>query len=332
MCTTFRMRAEDDSIVVGRTMEFGADLGWEILAIGRGAEFTGTAPDGPGRTWTADHSLVGVGALGRNSATDGINDAGLYAGLLYLPGFAEYEDHTGVEASDLISADEVASLVLATSATVDEAVAAIESVVVWNRLEDALGGSILPIHLILHDRSGAAAVIEWVGGERTVHINELGVATNAPPFEWHLLNRRNFVNLSATNVPPLEIEGHQIRGLGEGTGLLGLPGDWTPPSRFVRATALTAAAHPGADADAAMLNALHIVNSFDIPKGLIRGGPFEDFTCWSTVCDLAGGRYAIRAYDDPSPRLVEIAGLELTDGEVRHMAMPADARILPYAA
>ena len=175
MCTTFRLRARDDAVIVGRTMEFAADLGWRLLVVPRGTAFTGTAPDGAaGRAWTAQHGFVGVGALGRLAATDGINEAGLYAGLLYLPGYADYQDAAGVAASDLVSPDEVASLVLAGAATVAEAVAIIESVTVWNRLEEVLG-STLPIHLVLHDRSGAAAVIEWVGGQRTVYDNPVGV-------------------------------------------------------------------------------------------------------------------------------------------------------------
>jgi choloylglycine hydrolase len=332
MCTTFRLKTRDADVIVGRTMEFAADLGWRLLVVPRGTELTGTAPDGPGRRFTAKHGFTGVGALGRLSATDGLNEAGLYAGLLYLPGYARYEDHTGVAPGDLVSADEVASLVLAQAATVAEAIALVEGVTVWNRVEDVLG-AILPIHLVLHDRTGAAAVIEWVDGVRRVYDNPVGVCTNAPPFDWHLANLRNYVNLSVTNVPPLDLgDGVLVHPVGEGSGLLGLPGDWTPPSRFIRATALSHAATEIADADAGVASTLHILNAFDIPKGVVRDrANAGDFTAWSSVADLARGRYVLRTYDDPTPRLVELSALGLDRaGAPQQLPMPATPEILPF--
>jgi choloylglycine hydrolase len=311
-------------------MEFAQDLGWRLLVAPRGTEFAGTAPDGPGRVWSARHGFVGVGALGRSSATDGVNEAGLYAGLLYLPGFAAYQSEDGVPAGDLVSADELASLVLAGAGSVREAVQLVSEVVVWNRVEPVLG-DILPIHLVLHDADGDAAVVEWVGGERRVHDNPLGVCTNAPPFDWHVTNLRNYVNLSATNVAPLELDGVEIKGLGEGTGLLGLPGDWTPPSRFIRATAIAQATLPVPDGDAGMLAALHVVNAFDIPRGLVRGANGGDYTQWSTVVDLTGRRYALRSYDDPTPRVLALGELALdAGGELRSLPLPSDRAFAPF--
>ena len=323
MCTTFRVRTTSGETVIGRTMEFAHDLGWRLLVVPRGSGFTGTAPGGVGRTWSARHGFVAVGALGRASATDGVNEAGLYAGLLYLPGFSSYQSHDGARDSDLVSADEIASLVLAGAGSVSEAITLVSEVVVWNRVEELLG-DVLPIHLVLYDASGDAAVVEWVGGERRTHDNPLGVCTNAPPFDWHVINLRNYVNLSATNVAPMDLDGVEIRGLGEGTGLLGLPGDWTPPSRFVRAAAIAHATQPVDGADAGMLAALHVVNAFDIPRGLVRGSGGGDFTQWSTVIDLAGPRYALRTYGDPTPRLLALDELDLdAGGEIRTLPLPS---------
>ena len=89
----------------------------------------------------------------------------------------------------------------------------------------------------LMSRTGAAAVVEWVEGVRNVHENHIGVATNSPPFDWHMINLRNYVNQTAMDVPTLSLSGETVAPLGQGTGMLGLPGDFTPPSRFVRAAA-----------------------------------------------------------------------------------------------
>jgi choloylglycine hydrolase len=324
MCTTFRLGTTSEEVIIGRTMEFALDLGWRLLIVPRGASFTGTGPAGAGRSWSARYGFVGVGALGRSSATDGVNEAGLYAGLLYLPGYASYQSVAGVSAHDIVSPDELASLALGTAATVTEAIEAVSDLVVFNRVEELLG-DVLPIHLVLYDAGGAAAVVEWVNGERRIHDNPLGVCTNAPPFDWHMTNLRNYVNLSATNVPPMDLDGVEIEGLGEGTGLLGLPGDWTPPSRFIRATSVSHAVLPAEGSDAGLLAALHVVNAFDIPKGVVRSPHGDDFTVWSSVSDLTNRRYVLRTYDDPTPRILHLEDLGLADeGAIRTAPLPSD--------
>ncbi len=125
------------------------------------------------------------------------------------------------------------------------------------------------------------------------------------------------------------MDGVSIKGLGEGTGLLGLPGDWTPPSRFVRATAIAHATLPVESTDAAMLAALHIVNAFDIPKGVVRSPEGGDFTAWSSVIDLAGRRYVLRTYDDPTPRILALDDLDLSPGASMQSApLPSDPGFL----
>lgn len=326
MCTNLQLTAQDGSVIVGRSMEFAADLGWRLLISPRGSDYVGTAPDGPGHAWTATHGFVGVSALGRPVVTDGINEAGLFAGVLYLPGLAGYEDASDVDAAALVSADELTSLVLGVAATVDEAVAAVTDVVVWNRVEEALGG-ILPVHLAVHDRTGAMAVIEWIDGVRRVHRSAVKVCTNNPSYDWHETNLRNYVNLSVNNSGPREINGETFTPLAQGSGLLGLPGDWTSPSRFVRATALAAGVLPPADATTAMTTALHMMNTFDIPLGMVRDTApgADESTQWVSIANLTEPTYLVRTYVDPTPRQVRLADIDLAVGNpIRTVALPAD--------
>ena len=74
-------------------------------------------------------------------------------------------------------------------------------------------------------------------GKLKVYDNPLGVLTNSPTFDWHLTNIRNYVKISAVDAGPLKIAGMTFAPLGQGSGLLGIPGDPTPPSRFIRALA-----------------------------------------------------------------------------------------------
>ena len=97
----------------------------------------------------------------------------------------------------------------------------------------------------------------------------------------------NYENFTATNVPQLGLGGIALAQLGQGSGLRGLPGDFTPPSRFVRAVAFTQSAIPSNTAAEAVLQAFHILNNFDIPYGAVR--------------DEEGGRCTPRPPLGPAP-------------------------------
>jgi choloylglycine hydrolase len=347
MCTTLRITASDATVLVGRTMEYSLPVNWEWRAVPRGVRQASTGPTGPGLEWVGTYGYVGIGngettSFGQTipaqaGVPDGVNQAGLYAGLLYLPSFAEYQDPQGAAADHLLAPLDVASYVLATCATVAEAVAALASVVVWPAAIPIIG--VPPLHLIVHDRTGAAAVVEWVGGVRQVHDNPIGVATNSPPFDWHLTNLRNYVNQTAMDVPALALGSESLAPLGQGTGMLGLPGDFTPPSRFVRAVAFSAAARAPETATDGVRTVMHLLSSFDITKGVIRDAVPEgltakeafglgDYTSFSSVAELnATPAYTVRTYEDASQRRLALGDVDLSAGPTRSLPMTASGPI-----
>ena len=96
--------------------------------------------------------------------------------------------------------------------------------------------------------------------------------TNSPAYDWHLLNLRNYANLTPQAARPHAIDGVSLAPFGAGSGMLGLPGDFTPPSRFVRAVAFVNTMVHAKDAADAVNAASVMLNNFDIPKGLVREG------------------------------------------------------------
>ena len=159
---------------------------------------------------------------------------------------------------------------LGTCADVKEAVGAAAAVRVGAVIQKNMG-FVPPCHYIVHDAAGQCVVLEYIDGELKVHDDPLGVVTNSPTFDWHVTNLRNYVNLSVTNVPPVELAGIKFLGLGQGSGMLGLPGDFTPPSRFVRAVAFSRRPCPWQRPAKASCKRSIILNQFDIPKGAARG-------------------------------------------------------------
>ena len=79
-----------------------------------------------------------------------------------------------------------------------------------------------------------ALVLEIVDGQAHFYENRLGVLTNSPGFEWQMTNLCNYVNLHGGSAPGQSLDSVALAPFGAGSGMLGLPGDVTPPSRFVR--------------------------------------------------------------------------------------------------
>ena len=97
---------------------------------------------------------------------------------------------------------------------------------------------------------------------------------------------------------------------GSGTGLKGMPGDFTPPSRFVRAAIYGQSAAPNDTAEYAVVSLFHILNQFDIPKGSVQssavGGTVDEITEWTSVADLKNLRWYFRTFGDQSIRMIDL--------------------------
>jgi len=329
MCTSLRLRADDGSICVGRTMEFPDMLGAKLTVLPVGHEGVGSAPGGVGRRWISTHGVVGMDVMGdTGSLTDGMNTAGVYAGLLYMPGFCDYQDPDRADPADCLAPADLVAYVLGTAGTVAEAMDATGSAVVWSQSIEAIGG-VAPLHLVLHDASGASAVVEWRNGQQEHTHNPIGVTTNSPYLDWHLDNlRARLPGLVPDNPIGPVISGHHLEPLGQGQGFSGLPGDSSGPSRFVRAAFYVANASPSADAVALEQSVLHIMNNFDIPDGIVRGfgvggRPQCDTTTWTSIASLTERRYVVRTQGGPLPYVVDLGQTDFDSG-VRQRDIPLD--------
>jgi choloylglycine hydrolase len=325
-CTGIRLVAKDGGVVAARTLEFGLDLHSNVLVVPAGTALTGTLPDGgKGISYTTKYGFLGANAEGMNVILDGLNDHGLYVGLFYFPDYASYPDATKDNAAHAMAPYEYANWLLGNFATIDEVKANFNKVALVPVALDAMK-QVPPVHFVVFDRSGKSAVIEPLDKTLKIFDNPLGVVTNSPNFEWHMTNLRNYVNLTATNVPPLGLGGITLAQFGQGSGLRGLPGDFTPPSRFVRAVAFSQSAIPSDTAEQAVLQAFHILNNFDIPYGAVRdtqGGQMHaEYTTWTSASDLKNLRWYFRTYGDQSIHSVDLTKtLAAAQGKIKLIKM-----------
>jgi choloylglycine hydrolase len=335
-CTGIVLVAADGDVIRARTMEFGLDLQSQVLMVPRGYQRTGTTPDGkPGRVWTAKYASVGLNGAGVPDLFDGVNEKGLGFGMFYFPTSAGYMPYAAADAGNIIAPWELGSYLLSSFASVDEVKANIGNIVVPS-VVFASWGFAPEAHYIVSDASGKSIVIEYVGGKLNVHDNPLGVITNTPAFDWHMTNLRNYVNISMVGAPPLVLGGVKIQPTGMGSGMLGLPGDFTPPSRFVRAVAFTQSLIQPKTGGAAVLEAFHVLNNFDIPKGSARDGAKDehgnivaDYTLWTAVSDLSTRRLYFRTYQNSQIRVVDLMKLPIDGKDVIKISIDGDEVIQP---
>ena len=294
-CTGIMLKAKDKTVVYGRTMEWGAfDLNSRVAIVPRGYSFTGQTPDGfNGRQWKAKYGFVAIDILEKDIFGDAMNEEGLGVGAFYQPGFASYMKYDKTKAADTISAVDLGAYLLGNFATVDEVAEGIKQIRVVGLVLKEIGIEV-PLHWMVVDKTGKSIVIEYLKGELQIFENPLGVITNSPEYHWHMTNLRNHVNLSAVALPAMKLEDIDFHPLGAGSGMIGLPGDYTPPSRFVRAVAWTQTARPTETSTETIYELLRILDNFNLPLGSAEGSGqakkmlegMRSSTIWTSAWDL----------------------------------------------
>jgi choloylglycine hydrolase len=334
-CTGIFLRNADGTFVHGRTVEFGVQLDMDFAVVPRGYNFIGQTPLGDGKKWTSKYGAVGVIVFNNFGIMDGLNERGLAVGAFYFPTMAEYAKTTPANQEKSMSAVDFSNWILTSFATVDEVRKAVEGgeAVVAPTVLPGWGPQVQPFHWIVFDKSGKSLVIEPLGGKLVLTDNPLGTLTNSPSFDWHLTNLRNYIALNPRGVPPVTIDGTTFAAFGMGSGMFGLPGDFTPPSRFVRAAAFSTTAIPAKTAQTGVFKAFHILNNFDIPVGAARqsskGGPAEvDQTLFTAVRDPQSLRMYYKTYDDQTLRVVDLTKFDLDAKTVKKLSTKGDQLVI----
>ena len=333
-CTGIRLIASNGEVVYGRTVEWGAfDLLTRIGIFPRNFKFTGQTPEGlNGKNWTAKYGVVGLDGLLKDLLlTDAMNEKGLAVGLFYHPGFAEYPEFDPAKASNTISAEDVPIFILSQCATIKDVRDLISAVRVVPVVEETLGIPI-PAHWMVTDASGESIVIEFTDKKVKIHENPLGVITNSPNYDWHMTNLRNYVNLSQVAIPKTKIGELDFAPLGAGSGMIGLPGDFTPPSRFIRATAFTQTARPIENSKEAVYETLRILDNFNLPLGSAEGSTgksdllkgMRSSTIWTCVWDLKGKVLYYHTQHNRRLRKLSVSDIDFTFVSDKPIHLPLD--------
>ncbi|RKH61343.1 linear amide C-N hydrolase [Corallococcus llansteffanensis] len=339
MCTDFLITGTDSRVstsfaVNGRSMEFGRDLNSQLMVHAAGEGFKSKAPDNqPGLAWKSTYGFIGLTALSDAVLVDGMNTQGLSVGALWLPG-ATYPKVS--QPSQALALVDFVTWALGTCGSVADVKTALTngSVQVW---EGDLLAKLLPLHFPVHDAAGNSIVVEFTDGKLNIYENPVGVCTNNPPFPQQLENLGNYANLSPWDAKPTELGTQKFSPSGHGSGMRGLPGDSTPPARFVRAAYLKQYAQPVSNSTDATTLAFHLLNTVDIPLGTSRGTDklgkdTVDYTQWAVVKDLTTLTLSVRFYGNPLVYSVSLNTLDFSGAAGKPFPVPASPNSIDLTA
>lgn len=321
-CTEFRLQAKDNTIMITRTMEYGPKLNSNIRSSNRDREFVLTTPNGkPAMSWKAKYGYVFMDGFDLDVAVDGVNERGLSFGALYLSGLTSYQVVPKNYNRKSLSYVHIGDWILSNFSTVAEVKAALQKIYVYGEPIPVLDHLIIPLHFSVYDNLGNGLVIEYINGQLNLHENKIGVLTNSPSYSWHLENLKNYSHLSPFNPEPFQLNGVMLFPDGFGFGMIGLPGDHTPPSRFVKTATILRFITVPMDADQTLNIASHIINNMDIPKGIIREKNTPDHlmgvTQWTVHKDLSHNILYFHTYEDLRLYSIDIKKLDFSKNASR---------------
>ncbi len=236
---------------------------------------------------------------------DATNEKGLSIAALNFPQNADYKPFR--EGKDNITPFELMPWILGQCATVSEVEKLLERINILNMdFSDELPLS--PLHWIISDK-GRSITLESVNEGIKVYDNSVGVLTNNPTFDYQLFNLNNYMSL--TNDAPQNTfaldNNLQLKTYSRGMGAMGLPGDFSSVSRFVRATFVKMNSVSIGSENESVSQFFHILQSVAMPRGCVKVGE-ENYaiTIYSSCCNTDRGIYYYTTYNNNQINAVDM--------------------------
>lgn len=155
-----------------------------------------------------------------------------------------------------------------------------------------------PLHWIISDRESSVTV-ESVETGLKIYDNPVGVLTNNPTFDYHMINLSNYMGLTRTNPDNRFANGLKLMPYSRGMGAIGMPGDLSSASRFVRAVFTRMNSVSGESEKESVSQFFHILGAVEMQKGCVElePGVFE-FTSYTSCCNTDKGIYYYKTYEN----------------------------------
>ncbi len=243
------------------------------------------------------YAIIGMAFVAGNYPLyyDAINEKGLGMAGLNFPTNADYKEEK--EDKDNIAPFEFIPWILSQCANLDEAKELLSKINIANiNFSDELPAS--PLHWIIADKNSSITV-ESVKDGLKIYDNPVGVLTNNPTFDIHLFNLNNYMGLSIEQPENNFSKKLNLDTYSRGMGGLGLPGDLSSASRFVKATFTKMNSLSGISESESISQFFHILGSVEQQRGLVHMGEDKyEITIYSSCCNMDKGIYYYTTYEN----------------------------------
>ncbi len=299
MCTAITYQTTEHYF--GRNLDYDHSYGGEVVVLPRNYPLHYRAAAGSDR----HYAIIGTALVQNNYPLffDATNEKGLsMAGLNFVGNAFYFQPRDGVEN---IAPFELIPWILSQCSSVNEA----RKLLGQMQLIDVPFSQEFPnaqLHWMLADRR-EAVTIESVAGGLQVYDNPVGVLTNNPRFDQQIFQLNSYMHLTTEAPRNTFAKGLDLRRYSLGMGALGLPGDYSSTSRFVKAAFLKWNSQTGDTEEERVSQFFHILGGVEQPRGLtlMENGNYE-ITLYSSCCNTDRGIYYYRTYENS-----EIVGVDM---------------------
>ena len=291
MCTAATYKTKD--FYMGRTLDYECSYGEEVTITPRGYTFVMRHR----QPYQTKYALIGMAHVAGEYPLyyDAVNEKGLGIAGLNFVGNARYKKP--VEGKDNITQFELIPWILGKCATVKEARQLLKNM----NLIDTPFLPDLPVaqlHWIIADKEECITLESLEEGMK-IYDNPVGVLTNNPPFNYQMFNLNNYMQLAVENRSNTFSENLKLNQYSRGMGGMGLPGDLSSQSRFVRVAFVKLNSISGKTEEESVSQFFHILGSVDQQRGCceVSQGKYE-YTIYTSCCNASKGIYYYTTYDN----------------------------------
>ena len=260
------------------------------------------------------YSIIGMATVANGYPLfyDATNECGLSMAGLNFPENAFYNEYNAKK--DNIAPFEFIPWILCQCSRINEVKTLLGSLNLINTdFSNEL--SLTPLHWLISDTTHSITV-EAMREGLFVHDNQFEVLTNNPPFDFHKTNMSNYMSLHSGASKNQFKESVHLQNYSLGMGALGLPGDFSSASRFIRAFFVKENSISEQDENSSVNQFFHILNSVAMPKGCVEvNGRFE-YTLYSSCCNISTGIYYYTTYNNSTINSVCMHDIDLEENKL----------------
>lgn len=308
MCTSLALTTRD--FYFGRNLDLECGFGERVVITPRCLPFQFRRE----KAMTSHYAMIGMATVanGYPLYAEAVNEAGLGIAGLNFPGNAYYSPEE-VQGKSNISPFELIPWLLGQCATVAEVRVLLKKTHIIN-INFSENMPLSPLHWHIADRA-VSIVVECTRDGMHIYENPAHVMTNNPTFDFHLTNLRQYMHLTSAWPENSLADGVALTAFGAGMGAMGMPGDFSPASRFIKAAFLRLNSVCSNEDGESVAHFFHLLDAVAMPRGSVatEAGHW-DITTYSCCVNATRGIYYYKTYGSGSITALDMHRVDL-DGE-----------------